>query len=81
VFGPDTSASVLAVSVSAVPERRLIRSSWPKSELLALMAIPRRQIANILDIGPDKAQRLASDKEAREKRRNVLNAVIARVKA
>jgi len=39
-----------------------------------------RQIADILDLGRDKVQRLASDKELREKTRNVLNVTIAQVK-
>ena len=36
---------------------------------------------DILDLGRDKMQRLASNKELREKTRNVLNVTIAQVKA
>jgi DNA invertase Pin-like site-specific DNA recombinase len=40
-----------------------------------------QQIMDILDLGRDKMQRLASNKELREKTRNVLNVTIAQVKA
>jgi hypothetical protein len=40
-----------------------------------------RQIAKILDLGRDKVRRLASDKDLREKGRNVLNVAMAAVKA